>query len=170
MKITHPSFNNGNYIVPYGLRKLRKEMLTAATARQGTECPCCGQHCKIYRRRLNHQMARFLIWLVCLYKHRKTWIHVAQFPLIQNRRGGGDYGKLIYWQLIKQKVNVKPCYKVTSGFWRPTVKGISFVNKLIRVPEAVYVYDSILQGFSDNKIDIIQALNGEYNYEELMAE
>lgn len=168
MRISHPSFTD--CAVWYKLNTLRKKTLQAATARDGTQCPCCGQRCKIYKRRLNHQMACFLIWLVRLYTQRKTWIHVSQFPLIQNRRGGGDYGKLIYWGLIKQRENAKPQYKTASGYWRPTVKGIAFARKRIKVPEAVFVYDGFPQTFTGSRIDIVQALNGIYNYEELIAE
>lgn len=168
MKIVHPSFIN--YPLSHEFHKLRTDMLAEATSRQGTPCPCCGQRCKIYKRRLNHQMARFLIWFVRLYKQREIWTHMSEFPVIQNRRGGGDYGKLVYWQLIIQKDNARPDCKTVSGLWRPTVKGIAFVYKLIKVPEAVFVYDSIPQYFSNNEIDIVEALNGEYDYEELIAE
>lgn len=167
MRIRHPSMR---CITSHELKKLRKRTLEAATARHGTQCPCCGQRCKIYKRRLNHQMARFLIWLVRLYKQRETWIHVSQFPLIQNTRGGGDYGKLIYWCLIKQRENAKPYYKTASGYWRPTIKGIAFVYKRVKVPEAIFVYDGFPQTFTGNRIDIVQALNGVYDYTELIAE
>ena len=168
MKIKHPSFKVNK--VSVSMRNTRIRMLEEATRREGTTCPCCGQRCKIYKRKLNHQMARFLIWMVRSYEQNIRWIHVREFPLIQNRRGGGDYGKLLYWRLIQQKCNTKPQYKSTSGLWMPTFKGTQFVYKKICVPDAVYVYDNIPQYFSLNGIDIAEALNGVYDYEKLMAE
>jgi hypothetical protein len=71
-------------------------------------------------------MALFLIWAVRSYEHDTRWIHVRDFPYC---RGGGDYGKLVYWGLIEPKYNIKLRYKTVKGLWSSTFKGRQFVHR-----------------------------------------
>lgn len=168
MTITHPEFNKHN--TQQSVQAARdKTMLKAENDKTGTPCPCCGQICKLYRRHINAPMARFLIWLVRSYEQNPRWVHLKQFPMIQNRRGGGDYGKLMHWGLVEQKPNTDDPDKRTSGEWRPTPKGIEFARQRISIPEALFLYDNVLQGFSDKKTDIVGALGQEFSYQELMS-
>lgn len=168
MTIHHPVFDRVR-VAPEVEAARQKTMREAENAPAGALCPCCGQVCKVYKRHINSPMARFLIWLVRSYEELPRWIHLKQFPMIQNRRGGGDYGKLVHWGLIEQKPNHDEPDKRTSGEWRPTPKGIEFVHRRISVPDAVFLYDNIRQGFSDIKIDIDFALGQEFSYQELMS-
>lgn len=141
----------------------------------GVACPCCGQYCKVYQRTLNSAMARFLIWLVLEYEHRWTddhgghlWISVNDGPLIQNRKGGGDFAKLRYWGLIEQMANDDDT-KRTSGYWRPTSIGIAFAHDRITVPKQVKLYLNDPIGFSEERVSIRDALGTKFDYQELMA-
>lgn len=141
-------------------------------ARKGAHCPCCKQHVKIYRRPLGSQMARWLIWLVRVYEalpdlpkgHNgiRGWIDIRESPV-----RGGDYAKLVHWDLAENRANVDPELR-TSGLWRPTPKGIDFVQRRIVVPSHVELYDNHPLGFSEEMIGIDAALGKWFNYEELM--
>lgn len=143
---------------------------------EGVPCPCCGQYCKVYPRSLNAAMARFLIWLVREYEARKRndaatdlWISVNDGPLIQNRKGGGDFAKMEHWGLIEQMQNDDET-KRTSGFWRPTQSGIDFVYGRVMVPKKAMLYMNECIGFSEEKINIREALGTTFDYQELMGE
>lgn len=143
---------------------------------EGVPCPCCGQYCKVYPRSLNAAMARFLIWLVREYETRKKtdaatdlWVSVNDGPLIQNRKGGGDFAKMEHWGLIEQMANDDDT-KRTSGFWRPTQSGIDFVYHRITVPKKAVLYLNECVGFSGEKINIREALGTKFDYQELMGE
>jgi hypothetical protein len=168
MTIHHPEFSKHN--TAQSVQTARDAtMLKAENDKSGTACPCCGQWCKLYRRTLNASMARFLIWLVRSYQDNPRWVTIKEFPLMSNRRGGNDYSKLAHWKLIEQKANTDDPTKRTSGEWRPTPKGIEFAHQRISVPNAVFLYDGICQGFSDKSTDIVAALGKEFNYQELMS-
>lgn len=140
----------------------------------GVVCPCCGQYCKVYHRTLNSAMAQFLIWLVLEYEKRTScvsgnvWINVNDGPLIQNRKGGGDFAKLRYWGLIEQMANEDET-KRTSGYWRPTQTGIDFVYDKVTVPKKVRLYLNEPIGFAEERVTIQNALGTKFNYQELMA-
>jgi hypothetical protein len=150
------------------LRELRQEVRRKAATQQGTICPCCDQTAKVYNRKLHATMARGLIWLV---KYWETvddeWIYIpSQGP---KWVAHGDFAKLSFWRLIVSKVNDDQAKK-DSGFWKPTERGIRFARKEIRIPSHVYLYNNQCQGFSDEKINISQALGKRFNYRELMDE
>jgi hypothetical protein len=128
----------------------------------GIECPCCGQWCKVYIRKLSSSMARWLIELVRRHDLPGDWIDVRTFNL-----RGGDYAKVAYWDLAESRGNDDPT-KRTSGLWRPTMAGIKFVWNEASVPSHVYVYDGRVLGYSSEPVWIRQALGSRFNYEELM--
>lgn len=132
----------------------------------GVRCPCCAQYCKMYRRPLNSQMARFLIWLVREYESRPRWIDWRRAPDILR---GGDYAKLQYWGLIESRQTDDPS-KRTSGLWRPTKDGIEFAHRRRSVPASVYVYNNQVHEREPRYISIEDALGEHFNYQELMGE
>jgi hypothetical protein len=149
-------------------------------AKKGARCPCCKQYVKIYKRALGSQMARWLIWLVRTWDSRfepsmlkvadnEAWIDIRLSPV-----RGGDYAKLLHWGLVQHKLDVlekKNGAKDTrdSGFWRPTLKGIDFVNTRIKMPSHVYLYDNIKIGEETTLITIEDALGKKHSYKELMS-
>lgn len=138
----------------------------------GVTCPCCGQYCKVYHRALNAPMVRFLIWLVKEFESRgdaKTWVNVNDGPLIQHRKGGGDFAKMVHWGLIEQMANIDDT-KRSSGYWRPTQSGIDFVYNKIDVPKKVLLYLNEPVGYSAAHITVREALGTKFNYRELMEE
>jgi len=141
--------------------------------RGGISCPCCGQLCKVYRRKLNSAMARFLIWLARYTMDRGydpkvggPWVEMDKFPRIQRRPGGGDFAKLRYWGLIEEMDN-NDSAKRSSGIWRITPDGMMFVRGHGRVKEAALIYNNACIGFSVEEVTIRGALGTKFNYESL---
>lgn len=134
---------------------------------QGTECPCCKQFVKLYRRKLNSGQAHAL---VILYKYfelneNTDWVHVSKFDYPAFR--GGDLAKLRYWNLIEAKTNIDPTKK-DSGFWRLTDTGRAFVRGDITVESHIGVYNQTIYTVEAQPITIRQALGNKFNYNELM--
>ncbi len=82
---------------------------------------------------------------------------------------GGDYAKLVHWNLIEQKPKDRgDTTRRDSGLWRPTFKGLDFAHQRCVVPSHVYLYDNILQKSEDTQINIVDALGKHFDYRELM--
>lgn len=138
---------------------------------EGTRCSCCGRPGKRYRRPLNAPMARWLIWLVRAYIDQgwRGWCHVNNGPVIQNRKGGGDFAKLKHWRLIEQGPKDEDQDTKDSGFWRPTKKAKSFVYGQITVPKRVHLVSNHVEGFSEEHVTIRESLGITFSYAELMG-
>lgn len=141
------------------LHKARKRLFKKLD--DGINCPCCGQFAKRYRLPLNANMAIFLIDLVRLCPD-DGWLHY-----LNCRFRGRDYSRLLCWGLAITRGNDDPTKK-NSGFWRPTKKGIAFVERRIMVPSHVYLYDNKVEGWSDKLVTIRQALGKRFDLEEIM--
>jgi len=144
--------------------------------REGITCPCCGQLCKVYRRRLNSAMARFLIWLARYSMDQGydpnvggPWVRMDRFPIIQRRPGGGDFAKLRYWGMIEEMDN-SDTSKRSSGVWRITPNGMSFARGNMPAPEAVLVYNNECEGLTGAFISIRIALGTKFNYDSLWSQ
>lgn len=137
-----------------------------AHAAEGTSCPVCEQFVKLYKRKLNSAQAYALIGLV------RIWIkspddYVQFTGKHKYRDGGGDFAKLRFWGLIEEKQNDDD-KKRNSGYWKPTVKGCNFVNNKIRVASHVIILMGKVEGFTEETIDITDALGDKFDYTELM--
>lgn len=137
----------------------------------GVVCPCCGQLVRVYRRTINDAMARWLCWLVREFETQGNagFVDARKAPIIQNRVGGGDYGKLAYWGLCKLKANTDDSSRRTTALWRPTSKGVAFAYGSVRVPKWALVYDGKLLDFDNSStVSIRDVLGKRFDYAELM--
>jgi len=159
-----------------GIRKIalreRNTSLEEAAARvqaslvDGTICPCCGQICKLYPRKLNSTMARGLIWMVREFERTGRWICVPEKAprfVLKTK----EYGTLAHWGLVEPRPNDDPSKK-RSGYWRPTQKGIDFVYRRRMVPSHVFLYNNRVRKVSTTHIYIDEALASHFDYSELM--
>lgn len=133
-------------------------------------CPCCRRHAQIYRRRLHYTVARQLI---ILYKKNGYAMHVNGAELIiPGQHGVGDFTKAKYWGLIERREltdgEVEDGRK-SSGWWRLTDKGMSFVLGQATIKEIALVFDDEVLDFEGADIAIKQAFGQHFNYAELMA-
>ena len=132
----------------------------------GVNCPCCNQFCKLYRRKLNSNMARFLISLFEAWydQGQKGWVHYKQLKFT-----GRDYPYLKMWNLAETPIVTPSGAKKMSGLWRPTERGIDFVLQRITVPSHVNHHRKNVFGFEDAQVSINAALGRHFNYGELMG-
>jgi hypothetical protein len=134
----------------------------------GVRCPCCEQYAKVYRRKLNSNMGRFLISLIQRsdVSVNDGWVHYSQCKF-----RGRDYSYLdvSYFDLASQRPN-DDTGKRSSGFWRPTRRGVNFANNNLAVPKYIHVYNGSLLDFSPDLVNIVTCLGSDFSYEELMEE
>jgi len=137
----------------------------------GSFCPCCGQFCKLYKRKLNSGMSAALIWIVRRYERERDWINVPRdAPRFVLRTK--EYGTTRHWGLLMQKPHDPEDddgQTKTSGLWKPTEKGIRFVHNRISIPKRVHLYNNQVLGWSEERITIEEALGSPFNYAELMS-
>lgn len=127
----------------------------------GVDCPCCDQYVKLYKRPLTSEMANVLCELVILYNERRDWIPVKDLST-----RGGDYAKLLWWELIEFE---KPKHGSAraSGGMKPTVLGLKFALRRAKVPAYVLLYNNRMLGYDGDQIDIDQVPN--FSYSEIRA-
>jgi hypothetical protein len=136
----------------------------AANVEKGIACPCCDQFVRLYKRKLNTNMARFLCSLVrlSLRRGRDAWVSFKDCDF-----DGRDYPYVALWGLAETRSN-DDASKKNSGQWKPTQKGIDFVLAGLRVPSHVHVLNNRVVGWSDDTVDVKSALGAAFNYDELM--
>lgn len=157
-------------VYPAGTLLSEARAATLAAIDKGTTCPCCDQYVRLYKRKLNANMAEFLCSLVRNYqvKHliadydEDVWIHFKECKFT-----GLDYAYLALWGLMETKANLDPAKK-GSGLWRPTQKGIDFARGKVSVPSHVHIYNNVVMGWSDTTVSIREAFDRYFDYAELM--
>ena len=149
---------------------------------KGATCPCCNQFVKLYKRPFSKSIA-FVLLLIARYYRRydvrpEEWLHVPSYineVVASNPRRAaavrGDWAKLKYWGLIEEKPETRADGSPRVGYWRLTERGRQFVNREIRVPSHIYVYNGeALERSVDEQITIDDALSTEFSYAEIMSE
>lgn len=131
------------------------------------DCPCCGRYAQIYKRRLYDTAVRMLIML---YKLGADQDYVHYSLAVMNFSHGhiGDFNKAKYWDLIRQKP-YESFEKSAAGSWKLTQEGIDFIQGRASIPEFAYIFDDRVLGFSENRVNVREALGKKFNYEELMS-
>ena len=129
----------------------------------GADCPCCGQFVKVYKRKLNSNMVRFLIDLVRIWQaNPEEWVSYLSCFF-----RGRDYNYLTHWGLGSIQAPLDD--KRTSGLWKPTPLGIQFARGKAAVPSHLYVYNNCVVNASQSTVMIEEALGNKFNYQELMC-
>jgi len=134
---------------------------------EGTRCPCCRQHVKLYCRKLNTTMARGLLWLCGESGPKLHWVDCSDKAPRWLVSKGGTLATLAHWQLIEGLEN-EDKKKRSSGIWRPTERGWAFAHDQIAVASHVFLYNNRAVAFSEEVIRIIHALGDGFDYEQLM--
>jgi len=135
--------------------------------KKGLQCPCCEGYVKLYKRKLNSGMAKFLI---ALYKRSQTEIPscIEDILLDLNTPAKSlDYSVLTHWGLI-QRVVIPSTEKKHSGLWEITPTGREFVLGVAMVAKRVHIINNVVVGFDEEQISIKEALGQKFNYIELM--
>lgn len=129
---------------------------------KGVVCPACDQHVKLYKRKLNANMVRFLCSLVLQYQTRHDWVSFKDCEY-----DGRDYPYVALWGLAETKENTDNAKK-HSGLWKPTPKGLEFVYDATRVPSHVHLLCNRIIGWSEETTTARESLGKAFSYEELM--
>jgi 5-methylcytosine-specific restriction protein A len=158
-----------NHHHPPGAEQVRMDLHARFKDGDMHICPVCDKKCKIYKRKLNSQMAIFLIKMVRESGVAREWVDVRD---ILNSSAGGknssDGTYLRHWGLIEGMPSEEDGSSSNSGVWRPTDRGIAFAERSVTVLKHVYLYNNRRLGFGDEQTDIIEALGAKFDYEELM--
>ena len=126
----------------------------------GAPCPLCGQHAKMYKRKINAGMAHSLIHM---YRTNGLgWVHVKVIGARSR-----EEGKLAYWGLVEEQ-KTKGTHGGRAGYWRVTSKGELFLRGRISVPKYAKVYNGKVYGFEGGPVMIKDALGTQFDYQELM--
>lgn len=148
------------------IAELRRETTHRAHDAQGTFCPVCSKYVKVYRRRLNSDMARFLIRLVERYRTYPRYYTMREiYP--NNNKSASDGSYLVHWGLV-EKSDVVNVAQAPAGSYRPTDKGLRFAHNNEYVPSHVHLLNNEVVGWSDKQVNIRTSLGKKFNYEELM--
>ena len=134
----------------------------------GVICPCCQQYYKVWRRKPVSTAIASLINLVRKYKVAPRFYHLDEFFIVKKDR---TFSQLELWGLIERQVN-DDAAKRTSGCYRPTAKGETFVTDInYKIPKYIYTdQNKVIRIEEDLFINIIEALGLEFNYTELLEE
>ena len=137
--------------------------------KKGAICPCCGEIVKVYKRKLNSGQAYelLLLYRLTITGNNGEFYHHTKF----SQTTSGEISKLVFWGLVEQMPKpLNEIKKKTSGYWRITEKGMSFVENKTTVKSHVYILLGELVRFSESETTIIQALGKKFRYDELMNE
>lgn len=139
-------------------RDLLREMVE-----DGTECPCCRQFAKVYKRRIHSRMAADLIRFYRV--HGQEWGH-------STRTLGAtapDFVKLRYWNLVIPQEGEREDGSHRVGLWRISDEGWRWLHNGSTVMSHARLYDGRCLGFAGKPITIREALGKRFDYSELMA-
>lgn len=144
-----------------------------AMSPDGTTCARCHGQMKVYRRAVNSDIARTLIYALPKFKaHPDGWLHLSQFLTTVHNFRTGDYHKAKYWRLIRAHPGDRPAGKSSNGRWQLTALGIAFAEDRYAVPNShvlVYCDRIIPETWYGGPRTVRQALSKKFNYDELMA-
>ena len=136
----------------------------AANVEEGVQCPCCEQHAKVYKRKLNSGMARSLVWLV-INTSPGEWIEISHAPnFIHKNR---EHSKLAHWGILEQQA-CDDTKKKDSGIWRVTDFGRDFAHERATTFSHVYLYNNHVLGFTTERVTVVDALGKDFDFQELM--
>jgi len=128
-------------------------------------CPCCNQFCKIYERKLNSQMAHFLVLMRQYYLDnrlgKRHWINTRALGSAGGHKASTDGTYLTKWGLIEKKAGA-------SGVYRVSDEGIAFLRGQITVPKVASIYNNRALSFSEEHTDIHAALGDKFDLHELL--
>ncbi len=101
---------------------------------RGVVCPCCDQLVKVYKRRINLQMARAALWMSRTPPGQFVDMTKAPASIVRNR----EYSRLALWELAEAERGRNHA-GAKKGRWRLTKGGRLFVDNVLRVPEYILV-------------------------------
>lgn len=128
---------------------------------EGTTCPVCGQHARLYRRKIHATMANQLV-------DAYNTVGTAEFHAPTLGISGGDFAKLAHWGLIAERTGRRQDGG-RAGWWRITRDGERFLHGEARVPEFVLIYDGERIGFDGDTVGLTTVLGDGFDLRDTQA-
>lgn len=148
-------------------KEMRDKFFVSLENGEKKDCPCCGRYSQIYKRKISQSMVISMAKCYRLQQENDgAFVHHAQFI----PHAGCGFHDLKYFDMIIPKMHdlKTEANKRTSGYWRVTQKGISFLHDLIAVPKYVLIFDDTLLGVTGDPVRVANCLEENFNYQELM--
>lgn len=145
-----------------------KDQLDRGIAK-GVRCLCCDRYTKLYKRKLNSGMARFLVYLYRMSGEGQPWVHALDVFKTMSARYQGDYAKLRFWGFIETTQPDTDSATPESGLWRITDTGKSFVRGHLEVPQCATTRNNTFLGFVGKSINVQDALGNNFDLNELLS-
>lgn len=147
------------------LDEAREWLAQSVHEKSGAICPCCERFDKVYDRTINAAAVRNIC---LLYQYTKRngdgFYHYKDF---MSGFAGWDVTKFLHLGLVKRQANDSDVTH-TSGTYRITESGKSFVEGKVRIPARLTFYHNELIGTSE-ELRSIEELWPDFNYQELMG-
>lgn len=145
---------------------LPQSELTFPNADKGYNCPCCGQLCKRYYRKLNCNQA---MTMIALFRKKKFgFVRIEEFLRVHGYPRSGDFPYLVHWKLLEKMEGKRTDGSNRNGFYKLTDKGRQFVMEQIKVPQTLIYYNGKCEGFEGKEVGIREALGKKFDYRELL--
>lgn len=140
----YPQMIPNDFIFDQAILSMMKERLNAGLE-EGVECEICNQFAKEYKRAFNANQAVFMRSLVVqsvkdIKNGGDGWIHHSDLKYT-----GRDYTMVAHWGLAQtnrmERDEDGKKKKKTTGMWKPTEEGISFVKGSNKVRSHIFMYN-----------------------------
>jgi hypothetical protein len=150
------------------LQQAKEWLKTGFQSGDSSECPCCRQNVKKYKRNLSGGAVRLLIALYNKFPRGK-FIHVNDIRIAGGGAWASEFAILAYWNLIEEMVKDKDKDTRTSGMWRISDHGVRFVIGASAIPKYINTYNNRLLGTEGAFVNIHQCIGKKFSYSELMS-
>lgn len=138
-------------------------------AYDGTDCPCCRQRVKVYRRKLTSVAARAV---AALYEHHRfEYAHVgdlARRHLPDAAHQGGYLVLAQHWGLIEEERHRRRDDGGRAGWWRVTALGALWLRGEEQVPMYAHVFDGRCLGLHGDLIAARDVLGEHFDFAQLV--
>lgn len=142
--------NNTTYPDTMTLGELRVVLLKRMI--RGVRCPLCTHRVALRVRPFSYPILQALRWLVQASGEKRRWVHVpSEAPswFLRSRQ----HSALALWGMA-ETFPVKSSDSPGEGTWRPTKKGVSFVQGWLKVPSKAVIYNSKVLGFEGELVTL----------------
>jgi len=145
------------------VRDARRLVYKEMFSKGGIQCPVCDKNAIVAKRSMVSSAVKALLRLVVLYKHNKNFYSLSEINVVSSDRGGGNFSALKHWGMIEKMENTDSS-KRSSGYYKPTEKGIAFASNEIPVLKYVRVYNDAVRDREGPSIFVVDAVGQDFDY------
>jgi|TARA_R110000822_G_C14946169_1_gene454324 hypothetical protein len=135
------------------IEEARHKLFKLFKVGESQTCPCCKQHVKLYRYKLNNRQVQQLLKLA----QESDWVLGTDliFSTVGDWR---KYSFLRWWGLATE----------SKGYYRITRLGREFLRRRTTIPKYIYLYNNTLHDTSTEQVFVEDANKEFFDYDELM--